>query len=59
MQLEVPTGRGVTAYCRSAEVPMINFERHKVLQILVNLIRNGKDTPSEVRETAPPIPLYV
>lgn len=33
---------GVEVICDFAEVPAINTEKHKILQILVNLVRNAK-----------------
>ena len=32
----------VQAFCEFTQVPSITVEKHKVLQILVNLIRNAK-----------------
>ena len=39
---------GVTVACEFEDVPPMNVEKHKVLQILVNLVRNAKQACTEL-----------
>ncbi|KFE64304.1 trifunctional serine/threonine-protein kinase/ATP-binding protein/sensor histidine kinase [Hyalangium minutum] len=52
LRFQLPTlqRHGVSVTCELANVPRVRVDKHKVLQILINLLRNAKDAMAEVPE---------